>query len=89
MVGGAGGGDGGGGWWRGLKKVGEEDEVGRRDVTSQRLALEIVRFGESSPLTVLKRVERGKYPGPYKAPFVLIPSRCGTLHVAHALHTYL
>ena len=48
-------------------------------VTSQRLALEIVRFGESSPLTVLKRVERGRYPGLYIAPFVLLPSRCGTL----------
>ena len=29
-------------------------------VTSQRLALEIVCFGESSPLTALKRVERGE-----------------------------
>ena len=36
-------------------------------VTSQRLALEIVRFGESSPLTALKRVERGRYPGLYIA----------------------
>ena len=25
------GGAGGGGWWRGMKKVGEEDEVGRRE----------------------------------------------------------
>ena len=48
-------------------------------VTSQRLALEIVRFGESSPLTVLKRVERGRYPDLYIVPFVLLPSRCGTL----------
>ena len=28
VVGGADGRDGRGGWWRGLKKVGEEDEVG-------------------------------------------------------------
>ena len=49
-------------------------------VTSQRFALEIVRFGESSPLTVLKRVERGRYLGLYIAHFVLLPSRCGTLH---------
>ena len=27
----AAGGAGGGGWWRGMKKVGEEDEVGRRE----------------------------------------------------------
>ena len=47
--------------------------------TSQRLALEIVRFGESTPLTALKRVERGRYPGLYIAPFVLLPSQCGTL----------
>ena len=36
-------------------------------VTSHRLVLEIVRFEESSPLTALKRVKRGKYPGSYKS----------------------
>ena len=48
-------------------------------VTSQRLALEIVRFGESSPLTALKRVEKGRYSGLYIAHSVLLPSRCETL----------